>query len=88
MQRFAVACAAVVSMIAVGAAAEEYKSPRDECFRTLKDLEDAYADKDVGEKAAAEVVKLIEISDHLCNQGNFAYAHDIMRLARSMLVSE
>lgn len=66
----------------------KYKSPKEACVRGVEDAKEAYAAKDVGEKAAAEAEKLIEISAHLCEQGNFAYADDLLELVRSMLATE
>ncbi len=66
----------------------KYKSPKDACLSGVEDAKEAYAAKDVGEKAAMEAEKLIEISAHLCEQGNFAYADDLLELVRSMLATE
>jgi uncharacterized protein YdeI (BOF family) len=69
-------------------AQQNYKSPKEACMQSVQDVKGAYADKDIGEKASVEVAKLIEISEHLCEQGNFAYAKDLLALARGMLATE
>jgi uncharacterized protein YdeI (BOF family) len=82
---------ALVMLLALPAATfaqQKYKSPKDACVQGVADVKGAYANKDIGEKASVEVAKLIEISEHLCNQGNFAYAKDLLALARSMLATE
>jgi hypothetical protein len=85
------AIVALVMLLALPATTfgqEKYKSPKDACMQNLQDVKDAYANKDIGEKASVEVAKLIEISEHLCQQGNFAYAKDLLALARGMLATE
>ncbi len=78
----------IASATAFAADTGKYKSPKDACLRGVEDAKEAYAAKDVGEKAAVEAEKLIEISAHLCEQGNFAYADDLLELVRSMLATE
>jgi hypothetical protein len=69
-------------------AQEKYKSPKDACMQGVQDVKGAYASTTLGPKAAVEVQKLIEISEHLCQQGNFVYAKDLLQLARTMLATE
>lgn len=78
----------IASASAFAAEGAKYKSPKNTCLRGVEDVQAAYAEKDVGEKAALEAEKLIEISAHLCEQGNFAYAEDLLELVRSMLATE
>lgn len=70
------------------AAGDKYKSPKDACLRGVEDVSAAYAERDIGEKASIQVEKLIQISAHLCEQGNFAYAKELQDMARSMLATE
>ncbi len=91
MKLFGTVCMMAVvaaSTVSFASDAGKYKSPKDACVQGVKDAKEAYAAKDVGEKAAVEAEKLIEISAHLCEQGNFAYADDLLELARSMLATE
>lgn len=54
----------------------------------MEDAKEAYEAKDVGEKPAVEAEKLIEISTHFYEQGNFAYAVDLLEVVRTMLAME
>jgi len=88
MKYVIVALVMLLASPAISFAEQKYKSPKDACMQSLQDVKGAYADKDIGEKASVEVAKLIEISEHLCEQGNFAYANDLLALARGMLATE
>ena len=82
------AAALTVSAAAFAAAGDKYKSPKDACLRGVEDLSAAFAERDIGEKASIQVEKLIQISAHLCEQGNFVYAKELQEMARSMLATE
>ncbi len=73
---------------AFAAAGDKYKSPKDECLRGVEDVSAAYAERDIGEKASIQVEKLIQISAHLCEQGNFIYAKELQEMVRGMLATE
>lgn len=91
MKLLATVCLAVVLTAwatAFAAPGDKYKSPKDACLRGVEDVSAAYAERDIGEKASIEVEKLIQISAHLCEQGNFVYAQELQEMARSMLATE
>ena len=88
MKSVIIALVMLLALLATTLAQQKYKSPKDACMQSLQDVKGAYADRDIGEKASVEVAKLIEISEHLCEQGNFAYANDLLALARGMLATE
>lgn len=67
------------------------KSEKEKCLASIAVIAEMKADDetpDIGEKASLELEQLIEIANHLCEQGNFKYASDIVAIARGMLVSE
>ena len=41
-----------------------------------------------GDWAMEQVNQLVEISTHLCEQGNFKYANDLLAFARGLIASE
>ena len=88
MKRPMIAGMALLAVTVLAAAGGKYKTPMEDCLQSVEDLKAAYAEKDVGEKVAAEVEKLIEISSHLCNQANFVYAKELAQLGRTMLATE
>ena len=91
MKLLMTACLIAVSMASAGAFAaggETYKSPKDACVRGVEDARDAYAKRDIGEKASMQVQQMIEISAHLCEQGNFLYAEELLAMVRGMLATE
>jgi hypothetical protein len=80
---------AATLLLGIGAAAaQSAKSPMQACLQEVADAREAYAQRDVGAKAAAGAEKLIEVGAHLCERENFADARKVLAVARTMLASE
>lgn len=58
------------------------------CLASIRDVKKSYDDRDIGGKASAEVQKVIEVAEHLCERENYPDAKSLIDLARSMLATE
>ena len=64
---------------------------KEKCLGEVNTIVEMKLDEDtpgLGEKAEAEVSRLIAIAAHLCEIGNFTFASELTEIARGMLVSE
>ena len=64
---------------------------KQKCLRGVLDVRETMASAETpepGAKIRAEVENLLEVSTHLCEQGNFVYAGKLLELARGLVVSE
>ena len=67
------------------------KTEKEKCQDLVKDVVEILSSDEgprIGDKAEADVRKMIEIATHLCDQGNFVYAGTLMELARGYMASE
>ena len=91
MTRLIVPMVFVASLAIAPAHAAMAKTEKDKCFDLVKDVSELLKSDDSpgsGDKAEAEAAKLIEIATHLCDQGNFVYAGELLQIARTHLASE
>ncbi len=89
--RFGTVALALLAVTMAQPAAAARKTEKELCLQKVNDVETMKADPasaSPGPKAEAKVADLIEIATHLCEQGNFKYADDLLALARGMLASE
>ncbi|MDF1749397.1 MAG: hypothetical protein P1V34_11045 [Alphaproteobacteria bacterium] len=83
------AVAALVSVVAVPSVnAASDITDKKACMQAVQDVRDARASASIGTKAKAEVDNLIQVSDHLCTQGNFVYVEKLLQIARGMTAGE
>ena len=75
------------ALVAAPAAAQSISSKK-ECARALADAREARASSDAGPKANKEADDLLEVADHLCSQGNFVYAANVLAAVRGILATE
>lgn len=59
-----------------------------DCVSALTDARNARAESDSGPKANKQADDLLEVAEHLCNQGNFVYAGKVLAVVRSILATE
>ena len=92
MGRILMAVVAAVFLLADPAsAATKRMTEKEKCLQSVTDVRDSIESEETPaliEKRRAEVESLLEISNHLCEQGNFRYAEELLELARGMVVSE
>lgn len=87
MLRTLMLVAALTAMVGAPAYAQTITNKK-ECARTLADAREARANSDSGAKANEEADKLLEVAEHLCEQGNFVYAQEVMEVIRGILATE
>lgn len=80
---------ATVSLMAVAASAAE-KTSKDKCTEEVADVRQMQQSGDPrpGAKAEKQISELVEVAEHLCEQGNFQYADSVLRVLRTMMSSE
>ena len=64
---------------------------KDKCLQAVADIGDMKEDAGTPEatpKEAEAVDSLVEIATHLCTQGNFKYAEELLGIARVIMSSE
>lgn len=87
-----IAVVLVATVLAFPASAATRNAPtvfdKPSCARAVTDARDAAAASQVSEKVQADVAELIRVSDHLCTQGNFVYAENMLQIARGMVAEE
>lgn len=59
-----------------------------ECTKALTEAQEARSTSDAGPKANEEADELLEVAEHLCNQGNFVYASNVLAVVRGILATE
>ncbi len=61
---------------------------RAECTKALTEAKEARSKSDSGPKANKEADELLEVAEHLCGQGNFVYAGNVLAVVRGILATE
>lgn len=69
-------------------AAAQGISDKDSCTQGVSDAQNMRKASDAGAKANAEADNLIEVAEHLCQQGNFVYAEKVLGAVRALLSTE
>ena len=87
MLRTMMLVAALAAMVAAPAYAQTITDKK-QCERALADAQEVRANSDAGAKANEEADKLLEVAAHLCGQGNFVYAQDVLEVIRGILATE
>ena len=67
------------------------ETEKEKCLKKVAQIGEIQASEDtpgIGEKAEKELDEIVEIATHLCQQGNFQYAENLLVIARGMLASE
>jgi len=82
------AVTAVVLVCAAPAGADTPSTSTDTCLKNLTDVETTLQGSDVGDKAQAEVEKLIDEARQLCEQGQLTEADSVIQVARTKLATE
>lgn len=58
------------------------------CAQALTEAKEVRAKSDSGPKANKEADELLEVAEHLCSQGNFVYASNVLTVIRGILATE
>lgn len=59
-----------------------------ECTKALTEAQEARSQSDSGPKANKEADELLEVAEHLCSQGNFVYASNVLAVVRGIVATE
>ena len=86
-----IALALAAALLASPALAAKKKTAKELCLQSVLDISEMRETESTSkfsEKTEKEVEDLVEVATHLCQQGNFQYAENLLMIARTMLASE